>query len=60
MTIWAARAAFEEQEKGSLEAGKMADFILTDRDLLNVPDEDIPGTRILQTWVAGEKVYPPE
>ncbi len=57
MTIWAARAAFEEDEKGSLEAGKMADFIITDRDLLIIPLEDIPTTRILQTWLAGENVY---
>jgi predicted amidohydrolase YtcJ len=57
MTIWAARAAFEETEKGSLEPGKMADFILTDSDLLEIPPEEIPLVRITQTWLAGEKVY---
>ena len=57
MTIWAARAAFEEDEKGSLETGKMADFIITDLDLLCIPPQDIPRVRILQTWLAGEKVY---
>ncbi len=57
MTIWAARAAFEEDYKGSLESGKMADFIVTDRDLLSIPAEDIHTTKILQTWLAGEKVF---
>jgi hypothetical protein len=56
MTIWAARAAFEETEKGSLEPGKMADFIITDSDLLDIPPADIPRIRIQQTWLAGEKV----
>lgn len=57
MTIWAAKAAFEEGEKGSLEVGKVADFIITDRDLLKILPEDIPATPILQTWLAGEIVY---
>ncbi len=55
MTIWAARSAFEEDEKGSLESGKMADFIVTDKDLLTIPPEQIPKTGISQTWLAGEK-----
>jgi predicted amidohydrolase YtcJ len=58
MTIWAARSAFEEDEKGSLEPGKVADFIITDKDLLNIPEEDIPELRIRQTYLGGEKVYP--
>jgi predicted amidohydrolase YtcJ len=60
MTIWAARAAFEENEKGSLERGKMADFIITNKDLLSIPPGDIPGTMILQTWLGGKKVYSAE
>jgi predicted amidohydrolase YtcJ len=58
MTIWAARSAFEEDEKGSLEPGKVADFIITDKDLLSMPEEDIPRLRIRGTFIAGEKVYP--
>ncbi|MGB4205856.1 MAG: amidohydrolase [Bacteroidales bacterium] len=56
MTIWAAKAAFEEKEKGSLEAGKLADFIMTDLDIMQIPEKDILKTRILSTWVGGKKV----
>lgn len=57
MTIWAARSAFEEDEKGSLEPGKLADFIVTDEDLLRIPEQQIPGTSIRSTYVGGELVY---
>jgi predicted amidohydrolase YtcJ len=57
MTVWAARAAFEEDEKGSLEAGKMADFVITERDLMTVPPGEIPSIRVRQTWLAGKMVY---
>ena len=57
MTIWAARAAFEEGEKGSLEKGKYADFVVLDRDIMEIPPEDIPGTSVLMTFVNGEMVY---
>ena len=57
MTIWAAKAAFEEKLKGSLEAGKSADFILLDTDLMNCKPEDILKTKVMATYVNGEKVY---
>ncbi len=60
MTIWAAKAAFEENEKGSIEPGKFADFIITENDLLTMPEKDIPGTRILMTFIGGDQVYPGE
>jgi predicted amidohydrolase YtcJ len=57
MTIWAAKAAFEETEKGSLEKGKSADFILIDRDIMKCNEQQILGTSILQTYINGEKVW---
>jgi len=57
MTIWAARSAFEEDEKGSLEQGKLADFIITGKDLLTIPKKDIPELRVSQTYIGGEMVF---
>ncbi len=57
MTLWAAKAAFEEKEKGSLVAGKAADFIMLDKDLMQSAKEDILKTTVLGTWVNGEQVY---
>lgn len=57
MTIWAARSNFEEKEKGSLEKGKFADFIILDRDIMEVSEEEVLQTRVLKTFLAGEMVY---
>jgi predicted amidohydrolase YtcJ len=57
MTIWAAKSNFEEKEKGSIEVGKMADFIMIDRDLMKVKETEIAKTQVLQTFIAGKSVY---
>ncbi|MBE7641558.1 amidohydrolase family protein [Salegentibacter sp. BLCTC] len=57
MTIWAAYANFEEEEKGSIEAGKFADFIILDKDIMKVEQSEIPGIKVLETYVNGEQVY---
>ena len=57
MTIWAARANFEDGDRGSLEAGKWADFVILDRDLMQVPEAEIPGAKVVATFIAGERVY---
>ncbi len=54
LTIWAALASFEETEKGSIEIGKRADFVLLDRDLLKSSEEDVFKTKVLNTILAGE------
>lgn len=56
-TLDAAWAAHQEQSVGSLERGKWADFIVTDRDLFQVPAEDIGKVGVLQTWVGGKQVF---
>jgi len=58
MTCWAARANFEEGDRGSLEVGKWADFVVLDRDLLQCPEPDILSARVLSTHVAGEQAHP--
>lgn len=57
MTIWAAYANFEENEKGSIEAGKFADFVILDRDIMEVELSKVPETKVLDTYVNGEKVF---
>ncbi len=56
MTIWAAWSNFEEDEKGSLETGKWADFVILNEDLMQVPLEDLPALKAEQVYIAGEKV----
>ncbi len=57
MTIWAAKSNFEEKEKGSLEKGKYADFVILDNDLMKIADTAILNTTVLKTFLNGEKVY---
>jgi len=57
MTIWAAKANFEEKEKGSIEPGKYADFVITDEDLMKVGASELPKISVVKTFINGEKVY---
>jgi len=57
MTIWAAKASFEENEKGSLEPGKYADFVILDTDLMTASPQEVLNAKVESTWVNGEKVY---
>jgi len=56
MTIWAAHSNFEETEKGSIEIGKFADFIILEKDIMIVPENEIPHVRVQHTFVGGKKV----
>ena len=57
MTIWAAYSNFEENEKGSIEVGKLADFTILDQNIMTVDAAKIPKTKATATYVNGEKVY---
>ncbi|MCD4833410.1 MAG: amidohydrolase [Bacteroidales bacterium] len=56
MTIWAAKAAFEENEKGSIETGKFADFVVLDDDIMEIQENEIPYVKILRTYISGKKI----
>ena len=57
MTLWAAEANFEENEKGSLEPGKFADFVVLEKDIMTIPIEETFSVKVLSTYVNGEKVF---
>jgi predicted amidohydrolase YtcJ len=57
ITIWAAKGCFEESERGSLEPGKEATFVLLDKDIMTLPISQVPGIKVLSTYIAGNKVF---
>jgi hypothetical protein len=57
MTIWAAKGSFEEDVKGSIEPGKVADFVILDKDIMTVNTPEIPGVKVLKTYLGGELVH---
>lgn len=57
MTIWAAKSNFEEPEKGSLEKGKFADFIILDQDIMKTGPGKILQTQVMATFVNGLEVF---
>ena len=57
MTIWAAKSNFEEHEKGSIEKGKFADFIILDKDIMNIDIKEVLNTKVIKTFINGEMVY---
>ena len=59
-TLDAAYAAKSETLYGSLEPGKMADFILIDRDPFQIPPSELDNIEVLETWVEGKKVFSQE
>lgn len=56
-TTWAAFGQFEEKIKGSLETGKLADFVVLDRDPMKCPEKEIKDVKALKTVLGGEVVY---
>jgi predicted amidohydrolase YtcJ len=57
ITFWAAMANLQEQNRGSLEVGKYADFVILDRDIMKVSENDILKTQVKFTFLDGEKVF---
>src|SRR6266699_1977746 len=56
-TIWPAYAAFEEELRGTIEVGKLADFTVLSADVMKIPEMDILKTHCLMTGIGGEIVY---
>ena len=56
-TIWGAYAQFAEHDKGSLELGKLADFVILDVDPMTVEADDLLKIQVVNTIVGGETVY---
>ncbi|HKO96004.1 MAG TPA: amidohydrolase [Pyrinomonadaceae bacterium] len=56
-TTWAAYAAFEEELRGSIEVGKLADFTILSADIMSIPEAEILKTKCLMTVIGGEIVY---
>jgi predicted amidohydrolase YtcJ len=56
-TLWPAYAAFEENDKGSIEPGKLADFSVLKNDIMKIPETEILKTRCEKTIVGGEVVF---
>jgi hypothetical protein len=57
MTIYAAIASFEEQLKGSLERGKLADMVILDQDIMTIPKEKLRSVKVLTTISGGKVVF---
>ncbi len=57
LTMWGAYYIYKEHKLGSLSAGKLADFVVLDRDLLNIPTDDIPNIKTLMTVIGGKTVF---
>jgi predicted amidohydrolase YtcJ len=56
ITIWAAKASFMEQEVGSIEVGKSADFVILDRDLMKVGEKEVLEAKVSGTYMGGKRV----
>ena len=57
MIIWAALANFEENSKGSLEKGKIADFVVFNRDLKHLDSKSLEFYQVERTFINGQEVY---
>ena len=56
-TIWPAIASFEDEIKGTIEVGKLADFTIFDKDIMTIPEQEILSVKNIYTIVGGRVVY---
>ena len=56
ITIWPAVGSFDEDTKGSIEIGKVADFVILEKDIMQIPESEIPSVTIVATYIDGKKV----
>ncbi len=56
-TRWAAYASFEEDMKGALRSGMLADFVVLSADIMTIPVQEIPNTKVVTTVLGGKMVY---
>jgi predicted amidohydrolase YtcJ len=57
MTIWAAYSNFEEKEKGSIERGKLADFVILEEDIMKADIQRLRDIQVTRTFIGGQLVY---
>jgi predicted amidohydrolase YtcJ len=57
MTIWAAYSCFQEKKRGSIEVGKDADFVILEKDILKIPNEQLRNVKTERTVIAGETLF---
>lgn len=57
MTIWSAFASFQEDTHGSIENGKVADFVILEQDIMEIPDEQLRNVKVSRTVIGGETVF---
>ena len=57
MTIWAAKANFEEKTRGSIEPGKFADFVILQKDIMRIPLTEVRAVKVIRTVVGGETLF---
>lgn len=57
MTIWAAYSCFQEKKRGSIEKGKDADFVILEKDIMAIPEQELREVKTLRTVIAGETVF---
>ena len=57
MTVYAAYQYGEEETKGTIQEGKTADFIILDRNPLEIPEEEVKDVKVLETIKEGKQIY---